>query len=333
VTGELIYVSPSLSAGGYFNRGDVLLRLDPSNYQVALSSAEAALARAEVDLSQEKALVDQALSDWIDMGNAAEDATELVLRKPQLKEAEANVKSANAALAKAERDLRKTEIRAPYEGMVRSRMSDLGQVVGPGTQLAAIFAIDFVEVRLSLTAEDLQFLDLPRAFRADHESNEGPFVNLSSRFGRMEKSWEGRIVRTEGTIDPKTRVSYAVARVEDPYGIQQEQSDGIPLSIGMFVEASIRGKTYENIYVIPRYALKGNNQVLIINDEDLLNRREVEILRTDSKLAYISAGIEEGDRVCLTALEFVVEGMPVETIEVEDQYSHLSNHKPQYSSL
>lgn len=333
VGGEIIEVSPHLYAGGYFEEGEILLKIDPSNYEVAVSSAEAQLARAEVTLAQEQVLAEQALKDWVALGNTAEEASSLVLREPQLKEAEANVRSAKAALARAERDLSKTEIKAPYEGMVRARMSDLGQVVNQGTSLASIFAVDFVEVRLPLTAEDIQFLDLPRSFRPSEVGEAGPAVELTSRFGKIDESWQGTLVRTEGTIDPRTRVLYAVAKVEDPYGIHSEETGSVPMSVGMFVEASIQGKTYDHITVVPRFALRGKNQVLVVDEENLLRRRDVEILRTDPKFAYISEGIDEGEKICLTALEYVVEGMPVEAVEVTDQFSYLEKRAPRYTSL
>ena len=332
VSGEIIYVSPSLFAGGFFGKDEVLLKIDPSNYETAILSAEAQLARAQVTLMQEQALAEQALKDWVALGNTQEEATSLVLREPQLKEAEANVRSAEAALSKAQRDLRKTEIRAPYEGMVRTRFADLGQVVNQGSELAAIFAIDFVEIRLPLTAEDLQFVDLPYAFRNGQDDTNTPKVVLTSRFGGLSESWTGKIVRTEGTIDPKSRVMYAVARVEDPYGLERDNS-AIPLSVGMFVEATISGKTFDDVIVFPRYVLRGKNQVLIVNDEEKINRRDVTVLKTDSKQVYIGDGVNDGESVCLTALEFVVEDMPVEPVQGEDNLALIGSRGVQTSSL
>ncbi len=333
VTGEIIQISPSLYAGGIFEKGEVLLEIDPDNYEAAVVTAEANLARAEVAHAKEKALSEQALKDWIALGKEAEAAPSLALREPQLKEANANIRSAQAALSRAQRDLRKTKIVAPYAGMVRDRYADLGQVVNPGTELGQIFAIDFVEIRLPLTADDIQFVDLPFVFRGESGVEHAPVVVFSSRFGTMSENWVGKIVRTEGTIDPKSRVMYAVARVEDPYG-KQEKSDSIPMSVGMFVEASVQGKSYEQLVVIPRYALKGGSQVLIVDGEDELHRRDVDVLRTDEKWAYIQSGVEGGERVCLTALEFVVEGMPVEPVESSDSsIAYVNRKRPQYSSL
>jgi RND family efflux transporter MFP subunit len=317
VSGEITYVSPALYAGGFFEAGEVLLRIDPSNYEVALKSAQAQLARAKVTLLREKALAEQALKDWVAIGNREEEASTLVLREPQLLEAEANIQSAQAALQKAERDLRKTAIIAPYEGMVRERYADLGQFVTPNASLARVFATDYAEVRLSLTADDLRFLDLPHAYRdAAEASKPEPEVVLTSRFGGMNETWVGKVVRTEGTIDPRTRVMYAVVRVEDPYG--KHNVGSIPLSIGMFVEASIAGKTYEHVVKLPRYVMRGDSMLLVVDGENALRRRSVETLRSDSEWVYIQSGIEEGERICLTALEFVVEGMPVEPVDSSD---------------
>ena len=333
VSGQVIEVSPSLYAGGIFEKGEVLLKIDPSNYEAAVVTAEANLARAEVEFAQEKALGEQALRDWVALGKSAETAPALALREPQLKEAEANIRSAQAALTRAQRDLRKTEIVAPYEGMVRERFADLGQVVNQGSQLAQVFAIDFVEIRLPLTADDIQFIDLPFAFQNEGDRNTNPRVVFSSRFGDLRETWVGRIVRTEGTIDPKSRVMYAVARVEDPYG--KHRSDRrMPMSVGMFVEASVEGKSYEQLVVIPRYALKGDSKVLVVDENDELHRRDVNVLRTDGKWAYLQDGVEKNERVCLTALEFVVEGMPVDPVESKDgSIAYFSNRQERYSSL
>jgi len=333
VSGQIIDVSPSLYAGGIFEKGEVLLRIDPSNYEAAVISAEANLARMQVAYAQEKALSEQALKDWVALGKNAESAPALALREPQLKEAEADIRSAEAALARAQRDLRKTVIVAPYEGMVKKRFADLGQVVSQGTQLAQVFAIDFVEIRLPLTADDIQFIDLPFAFRGEDNPDAYPRVLFSSRFGEMSETWMGRIVRIEGTIDPKSRVMYAVARVEDPYG-KHRSDGGMPMSVGMFVEASVEGKSYEQLVVVPRYALKADSKVLIVDENDELHRREVNVLRTDGKWAYLQDGVDKDERVCLTALEFVVEGMPVEPVESKDRsVAYFSRGQTRYSSL
>ncbi|MEQ9822772.1 MAG: efflux RND transporter periplasmic adaptor subunit [Puniceicoccaceae bacterium] len=331
VSGLITHVAPSLYAGGTFEKGEVLLQIDSADYEAAVISAEAQLARAEVDYLREKALSEQALKDWVALGKTAEEAPSLALREPQLKEAQANIRSAEAALARARRNLQRTTIVAPYEGMVRERYADLGQVVNPGTQLAQIFATDFVEIRLPLTAEDLLFIDLPFAFRSVEDTAPAPKVILVSRFGGMQHQWVGHIVRTEGTIDPKSRVMYAVARVEDPYG-RYNPSQSVPLSIGMFVQASLQGRVYDPLVVIPRHALRGSDQVLVVNAEDSIHRRNVGVLRTDDKWAYLQSGIQPGERICLTALEFVVEGMPVEAVENTDvNLSYYSNHHDQFS--
>ncbi len=333
VSGQIIHVAPSLYAGGIFEKGEILLKIDPIDYEAAVVTAEANLAKAEVAFAQEKALGEQALKDWVALGKNADTAPSLALREPQLKEAEANIRSAQAALSRARRNLSRTTIVAPYEGMVRNRYADLGQVVSQGTALAQIFAIDFVEIRLPLTADDIQFVDLPLAFRGETAAELAPNVIFSSRFGSMSESWVGEIVRTEGTIDPKSRVMYAVARVQDPYG-KVRQDASMPMSVGMFVEATVEGRSYEQLVVIPRYALKGGSQVLIVNEDNQLYRRDVNVLRTDDKWAYLQDGVEQDERVCLTALEFVVEGMPVDPVESTDtNIAYVDRRREHYSSL
>ncbi len=308
VSGKITSISPSLYAGGFFEEGDVLVEIDSSDYEVALVRAEAVLAKAELNLSQEAALSEQASKDWGNLGNG--EATELVLRKPQLIDAEANVKSAQADLEKARRDLQRTLIRAPYAGMVKEKNTDLGQFVSPGALLAKIFAINYVEVRLPIPSHDLAFVDLPYAYHGNDGGKASLYVQLEAAFGGTRHTWDGLIVRTEGVVDPRSRVIYAVAQVQDPYR-QESGSSRPPLQIGMFVEAEIRGKTVADAVTLPRHALRQNNRILVVGAGDTLAGREVEVIRLDAENVVIGAGLEEGEQVCLTALEFVVDGMKV----------------------
>ncbi len=309
VSGKITAISPSLYAGGFFDEGDVLVEIDPSDYEVAVVRADSLLAKAQLNLSQEIAQSEQARRDWENLGEG--EATALMMRKPQLIDAEIGVKSAEADLEKARRDLERTRIRAPYAGMVKEKFADLGQFVSPGTMLANIFAINYVEVRLPIPSNDLSFVDLPYAYQGrSGEKAASLDVFLHADFGGSKHTWRGHIVRTEGTVDPRSRVIYAVAQVQDPYR-PAPGSDRPPLQIGMYVEAEIKGKTIEEAVLLPRHALRQNNRVLVVDGSNKLEARNVEVIRTDTESVIIGAGIETGDNVCLTALEFVVDGMKV----------------------
>ncbi len=308
VAGRVIEISPSMVAGGFFESRDVLLRLDPRDYELAVISARAQIAQAEARLRIELEEAAVARREWDMLGQSGEPSP-LVLREPQLAEARAALDAARAALERAERDLDRTIIRAPFAGRVRDRQVDAGQVVAPGNNLATLFAVDVAEIRLPVPDRELQFLDLPPGFR---RGESGPPVTIRAQFAGQSLQWQGHIVRTEGEIDPQSRMVYLVAEVRDPYGREQEDAT-VPLASGMFVHADIQGRVFEDVFVLPRNVLRDENQVLIIDDENRLRFRQVQVLRTDRNEVVISGGLRAGERICISPLDVVIDGMLVRT--------------------
>jgi RND family efflux transporter MFP subunit len=305
VAGKVVSVSPSFVAGGFFRKGDVLLQIDPSDYEAALKRAEAALASRQARLADEKARSEQALKDWRNLGRGG-TPSDLVLRKPQLQDALANVSAAEADVQKARRDLERTRITVPYEGLVRQKLVDIGQYVSPGTQLGTTFAIDTAEVRLPLSSSDLAYLVLPTATEASPENL--PRVMLHADEGGIHHQWQARIIRTEGVVDATSRVIYAVAQVVDPYGVlgksQQEE-----LRVGTFVRAAIEGKAIEDVVVLPRHVLQNDNTILVANEDNRLEIRPVQVARAEPELVYIADGITGGEHVVTTTLDAPIPGM------------------------
>ncbi|BET66393.1 efflux RND transporter periplasmic adaptor subunit [Opitutales bacterium ASA1] len=309
VSGRIVATSPAFQAGGFFETGDVLIEIDPANYESTVAQAEFNLAQARLKLEQELARADQARKEWQSLGRGEPPA--LVARVPQVQAEEANVKWSEQALEKARLDLARTKIRAPYAGMVREKRADLGQFVSPGTQLGTIFAVDEAEVRLPVSLQDLAYLDLPHGYRGEAPANPVP-VTLRARIAGRMHEWPAHIVRTEGTIDPSSRMLYVVARIRNPYA-RAADSDRPPLQMGQFVEAEISGRSASGVVVLPRQVLRGGDRVLVVDPATSeLRTRRVEVLKTDPDVVVIGSGIAPGELVCTTALEFVVEGMKVE---------------------
>jgi multidrug efflux system membrane fusion protein len=308
VAGQVIWVSPRFASGGFFEAGEPLLRIDPFDFRQAVVQARSALAQAALRLAQEKAEAEVAEHEWIDLGEGAPSS--LTLREPQLAEAEASLAAANAALERAQRNLERTEILAPYAGRIRRKDVDVGQYVTPGTPLALVYAVDFAEIRLPLPDEELAFVDLPLVYRGDDGSRNAPEVVLRASFAGREHEWSGHIVRTEGEIDERSRMVHAVARVADPYG-RGEDPDRPPLAAGMFVNATILGRVVEGVSVVPRSAVRGEDQVIVVDGDDRLRLRTVEIVRTTAEQVIVGSGLDEGDRVCLSPLAAVTDGMRV----------------------
>jgi RND family efflux transporter MFP subunit len=306
VSGKIVSVSADFVAGGFFREGEVLLQIDPSDYRAGLKRAEAALASRKAKLADETARSEQALKDWRNMGKQGEPS-DLGLRKPQMADARANVSAAEADVEKARRDLERTQITVPYDGLVRQKAVDIGQFVSPGTRLGVTFAIDSAEIRLPLTPTDLNYLDLPSGTETSSRLKPFPSVTLSAQAAGEGNHWQAQIIRTEGVVDETSRVVYAVAQVVDPYGVlgQSHQSE---LKIGTFVNAEIQGLPVENMVVLPRYVLQANHTVFVVNDQNKLEILPVVVLRAEAKKVYISSGIKSGTRVITTTLEAPVPG-------------------------
>jgi len=306
VSGKIVSVAPEFVAGGFFHKGDVLLQIDPSDYKTGLKRAEAALASRRAKLADETARSEQALKDWKNLGKQGEP-TDLALRKPQMADARANVSAAEADVQKARRDLERTRITLPYDGLVRQKAVDIGQYVTPGTRLGVTFAIDTAEVRLPLTSNDLHYLDLPSETEVKSKHKSYPPVTLSAESGSSLDKWQAKIIRTEGVVDETSRVIYAVAQVVDPYGILG-QSHQQELKIGTFVNAQIQGLPAENVVVLPRYVLRPDHTVLIADENNDLQILPVTVLRAEPKKVYLSEGIEGGTKVVITTLDAPVPG-------------------------
>ncbi len=309
VAGQLTYVAPTLADGGFFSRGERLLRIDPRDYELRVAQAEARVAQVHVALEREQAEADLARQEWSDLGTG--EPSSLTAREPQLAEALAALRGAEAALEQAQLDLSRTEIHAPFDGRVSRKLVGLGQFVGAGTPVAEVFATDVAEIRLPVEEAELAFLDLDLGAAPAHGSE--PRVRLTGSGNGPQTSWEGRIVRTGSRFDQRTRMLELFARVDDPFARRSERP---PLPMGLFVQAEIAGRTASDVAVLPRAAIRAPSRVLVVAD-DRLHYRDVEVLRFNGDRAIVSAGLESGDQVCVSTLEAVVDGMSVR-VELDD---------------
>ncbi len=311
VSGRVVDVSSSLADGAFFEEGEVLLRIEPQDFELAVVRTEAEVARASHRLEIEKAEAEVARREWESLGSG-EKPSPLVLRQPQLAEARAALASAQAALKQAERNLERTVLRAPYTGRVRQKNVDVGQYVTVGSAVARLYSVDYAEVRLPIPDDQLAFVRLPFDYRDGSRRPSGPRVRLSAEFAGRTHHWSGRIVRTEGEIDPQSRMIHAVAQVEDPYG-RQGPAGRPPLAVGLFVQAEIFGKQARGVFVLPRAALRGPDRLIVVDSENRLRFREVEVLRSQGEQVIVGQGLQEGERVLLSPLDTAVEGMRVRT--------------------
>lgn len=315
ISGRVTSVSPSFAEGGFFEEGDVLVRIDPFDYEQALVSARAQLAQTRLRLAEEEAEAEVAQREWNELGRG--DPRELTLRKPQLEDARAAVAAAEAAVVRAERDLERAEIKAPYAGRVRRKNVDVGQFVTIGNSIGTIYAVDVAEIRLPMPDEELAYLDLPLSYRGS-ANRRGPAVTIRTTFAGETYAWEGRVVRTESEIDPVSRMVHVVAEVRDPYRAGPDP-DRPPLAVGMYVDAEIEGRRFEQIAVVPRAALRGRDQVMVVGADDRIGFRQVDILRTTAQSLYVRRGLTDGDRVVISTIDSPTDGMLVQIAGVANE--------------
>ncbi|GFD91917.1 RND superfamily efflux pump MFP component [Alteromonas sp. KUL156] len=301
VSGQVVSLSDVFIAGGTFKKGDVLATLEQDDYRTDLKLAEAELAQAKAALQEEIARGKVAEQEWRSVSSVA--PPELGLRKPQLAKEQANVKASEAKLERAKRNLERTKITAPYNGIVVERNIDLGQFVAAGTMLGTVYSTDTAEVRLPIPDSDLMFVDI-----AGQSSDSAP-VFLSASVGGTKRTWQGKLVRSEGILDTNSRVVYAIVEVQDPYNLKS--SHGAPLRFGQFVEAEITSRQNEALIVLPRSILRLDNTVLTVNDNREIDIKSVEVARTTAKEVFIRSGLEAGDLVVNSAVPNPYNGMKV----------------------
>ena len=310
VAGPVAWISPAMESGGYVQAGESLVRLDNADYQTALARSRASLQQA----AAEAAFAGQELT------RLRELAEERLASESQLQDAERRVEVNQAQLANAEAgfqqaqlDLQRTDIRAPFNAIIERREVELGQYVTRAQSLGVLYGADEVEVRVPLAIRQLGYLDIPLGQRGQLPPEQAPAVTLTGFYGGVEHRWQGRLVRIEASIDPNSNTVQTIIRVQQPTG-SAAQHNSIPLPIGLFVRAAIRGRVVEDLIALPRSVIRNNNQVLVVDAENKMYFREVEIFRLEEQQVLISGGIQPGERICISPIQAVVEGMAVQPV-------------------
>ncbi|MEH6551796.1 MAG: efflux RND transporter periplasmic adaptor subunit [Pseudomonadales bacterium] len=309
VSGSVVWISESLVSGGVFKQGDDLLRINDSDYRnaaarnrVSVTRAEVELELAESDYKRQSSLVEQKLTSQSLLDTA--DRTYRV--------AQANLAEARINLEQAELDLQRTIIHAPFAGRVRSEHVDLGQYISRGESVASLYATDILEVRLPIANQQFAYLDISISNRGVFAEDDEPEVVVHGEYASQKFSWRARLVRTEAEIDAKSRMFYGVARIDTA----KLEGDTPPPIVGLFVHAEIYGRSVANVVRLPRSAIRDGNKVLVVDAEDRLRFRQVDILRIDYDEVMVSGGLSFGERVNISPLPVAVDGMKVKPLDV-----------------
>jgi RND family efflux transporter MFP subunit len=317
VSGQIVSVSEKFKNGGYFTQDEVIVAIDDVTYRTNVLQAKSQLESAEASLLEEQAKAEQAKHDWLQTGKPLAEAPILALRKPQLQRAKAAFDAAKASLQQAEIKLARTQIKAPFNGIIKNKQVDIGQYVNMGSPIATIFATDYAEIRLPIKQQDIGFIELPAL---SQPFNRQVAVDLSLSVNGSSQHWRAYLSRYEGEVDTNSRVHYVVAQLDDPYAMNPDATHS-ELRVGNFVRATIAGKTLNNVYAIPRKALYGADTIYLVDTKKQLHIQQVAIVHADHDNIYTQDTIADGMRLVLTKLATPVEKMPLRIVGEDEENS------------
>ena len=306
VSGRVVDVSPQFTEGGAVAKGESLITLEDTDYVVAVSEAQARLAARQFELEQALADADVAAKQLA----GEPDPSALALKKPQVSQARAAVAAAELSLKRAQSDLARTKISLPFDARLKETMVDLGQFVGAGRTVASVFSTDVAEVRLPLTDADIAALGIPIGYVAPE--GKGLLVDLSADVAGVTRRWDGRLVRLDAALDVRTRSTFGTVEVLNPFDVAEGE---MPMAPGLFVAANVKGRQLTDVIAIPADGLRAGGRVFIMNDDDLLEIRSVNVAHATADQAYLSRGVREGDRIIVSPIRNPVPGMALSAIE------------------
>ena len=305
VKGKVVHISPMLIDGGIFNKGDILLRIDPADYEIAVTLAKARVKDSESKFQLAREEADVACQEWQELYGFGKIPPPLVAKKPQLAASLARLTADKADLEKARLNLRRTMLMAPFNGRVSQKQVDIGQYVSPGQSLAKLFSTGAAEIVLPMEDKDLFWFKVPGFTTTERQ---GALAQIIAEVAGRNLNWSGRVVRTQGKLDERTRMINVIVRVEKPYANRP------PLAMGLFVSVTINGKTLEEAALLPRSALREKQVVWVVDDKGRLQFRHVDVARISTHGVLIRKGIREGEKVVVSFLEAVTDGMRVRSM-------------------
>jgi len=307
VKGRVSKLAPQMVAGGTFQKGELLFAIEDVDYQLAIAHAQATLAQAELELLRNENLADLARKEWHSLNSESDlEPNPLVVYEPQLKSARALRDAAQANVKQAELNLERTRVFAPFDCYVRSEQLEIGQFLNVGAPVATVAGIDQIEIVVPLPLEEIVWIQVPRK----GTKQRGSLAKVELQSGGRTFHWQGEITRSLGEIDPRNRMARVVVTVNDPFTEDTEKANLLnDLLPGMFVNVQILGEELSDIISVPRGAMHDNDTIWVIDDENRLHIREVDILRRERDEVLIRSGLDANEKIVLTNLSGAAEGM------------------------
>jgi len=309
VGGRVVDLHPDLSQGGHLMEGDQLIVIDPSDYEIALNQRKAEFEEAQFEFEVEQGRQLVAEREWEQLRKdlpGAEVNNQLVLRKPHRKLTEAMLDKAQSAIEQAELDLARTQITAPFNGMVVKESVEVGQVVDRGDEVCTLVGSDEFWVRATVPMGDLKWITLPK------DGKPGSKVVVTADSGTLSASWDGEVTRLLSDLDPNGRMARILIRVPDPLGMKQEDPEFVPLLLGSYVQVEIEAGVLDDVLAIPRNALRRDDRIWVVDKNHELQIREAEVLWTQQETVLVSNALEAGETLVVSDLRSALPGMKVE---------------------
>ncbi|MDG1025755.1 MAG: efflux RND transporter periplasmic adaptor subunit [Gammaproteobacteria bacterium] len=313
VAGPVAWISSAMEAGGFVKEGESLLRLESSDYETTRARSLAAMQQAQAESTHASNELDR-LRELADKRLASDSQLQDAIRMANVNIA--RLADAQASFQQAELDLDRANIRAPFDAIIQSRDVELGQFVNRAQSVAVLLGATEVEVRVPLAIRQLGFLDVPLGMRGELGDERAPNVILTGLYGGAEYNWSGKLVRTEAVIDANSNTVQTIIRVKQPVANASAMNKNaeIPLPIGLYVQATIQGRRVSDLIALPRSVIRNNNQVLVVDAENKMYYRNVEIYRLEEDRVLISGGILPGEFICISPIQAVVNGMSVQPV-------------------
>ncbi len=305
VTGNVVEIHPQFKQGGYIPSGQTIIKIDPRDYDLAVRQANAAVAQAKVQLEIEQAEAKVAKEEWYQLNPGVEPTSPLVLREPQIKQAQTNYESAQAQLATAQLNLERTTVTMPIDILVSEENIDLGQLARAGNFIGSAYGVKKAEVQVPLEPDDIKWFKIPSAFNGKG-NQKGAKARIYTDDALSQYIWEGYVTRTVGQVDRRSRLIDVIIEVNDPFHSRTNP----PLLPGTFVEVDILGETMEKVYKIPRMAFRNPNKIWVAKDGRLYIR-QIDVIRSDQDFIYTYDALEPGEMIVTSPLDAVVDEMNI----------------------